>query len=457
MLRAWLYKLIPHAIRVKLLQRQGLRKTLLNTFWLSFDQILFLLMGIAIGALVARYLGPDQYGLLGYAASFVGLFLTLPALGTDTLEVRALVRQEYTQEVVLGTIFFMRVIASALTFLALLVVVWQAEADGLTRTVIVITAGTLLIQPFQVIPQWYEARMESKYPVWIRNATLIFTNGLKVLFILASLSVIAFAWSTTLWRFLSVAGFLWIFARHGPALTRWRIDLRFARSLLRDGWPLVIAGLAKSINLRIDQVILGNLINQYAVGIYGAAVRISELWYFIPTSLAISLFPTLVRSHQSHTPEAYQRRVQMFYDVTALIGYAIAIFVTITADPLIRILFGPAYLESIPILRLHIWSVVFVCLGAARDRVLLAENKSGLLMMATVIGAVTNVALNYWLIPSMSGYGAAWATVIAYGTAYYFAVMFFRNQWPTFRQLTLALLAPFRLPAIYRSLRGLLS
>jgi O-antigen/teichoic acid export membrane protein len=82
-------------------------------------------MGIVVGALVARYLGPDQYGLLGYAASFVGLFLTLPALGTDTLAVRALVRQEYTQEVVLGTIFFMRVIASALTFLALLVVVWK--------------------------------------------------------------------------------------------------------------------------------------------------------------------------------------------------------------------------------------------------------------------------------------------------------------------------------------------
>jgi len=207
------------------------------------------------------------------------------------------------------------------------------------------------------------------------------------------------------------------------------------------------------INTRIDQVLLGNLINQYAVGIYGAAVRISELWNFIPAALAISLFPALVRSRQSQTQEVYLGRVQLFYDVSALIGYAIVVFVMLTADPMIRILFGPAYLDSIAILRLHIWSVVFVCLGAARDRVLMTESQSGPLMMTTVIGAGLNIILNYWLIPIASGYGAAWATIIAYGVAYYLALVLFRQQWLTFRQLTLALLAPFRLPAIYRSLR----
>ena len=223
--------------------------------------------------------------------------------------------------------------------------------------------------------------------------------------------------------------------------------------MLHTTWPLIIAGLAASVYIRIDQVLLGTLANSEAVGIYAAAVRVSELWYFIPGAIAASIFPALVQTREQRSDAVYRQRTQVYYDLLALLGFSIAIFVTLTADPFIRLLFGPDYLASIPILRLHIWSVIFVCLGTGRDRALLAENMSGFLMVTTIIGAVVNIGLNLWLIPLYGGYGAAWATVIAYATAFYLATIFARPQWPLFRQLSLALLLPLRLPAALRGLK----
>ena len=453
MAQSWLEKLLPGALLARLRSRDGLRRIFVNTFWLFLDQILYLVLGLVVGALVARYLGPSQWGLLGYASSFSGLFLALSTLGIDEIVIRALVRNTDRPEVILGTSLVLRAIAALLSYLLLILVTFQIEPDELTRLLILVTGGTLLIQPLNVPSMWFQAQVESKYVVWMRNATLILVNVLKLIFIFAHLSVLAFAWAATIWKILSMAGLLYVFIHRGPPMQTWRFKPGTARTLLRSTWPLIIAGLAASVYIRIDQVLLGTLASSEAVGIYVAAVRVSELWYFIPSAIAASIYPALVQTHERRSAQVYRQRTQVYYDLLALLGFAIAIFVTLTADPFIRLLFGPDFLAAIPILRLHIWSVIFICLGSGRDRALLAENMSGFLMVTTVIGAIVNIGLNLWLIPLYGGYGAAWATVIAYATAFYLATFFARRQRQLFKQLSLALLLPLRLPGALRGLK----
>lgn len=453
MATSWLDKLIPQAFLGRLRSRGGMRRILVNTFWLFVDQVLYLGLGLVVGALVARYLGPSQWGLLGYAASFSGLFLTLSTLGMDEIVVRALVRKNHSPETILGTSLALRTISALLSYLLLAFIIHQIEPDELTRLLVLVSGGVLLLQPINLAGLWFQANIESKYVVWMRNATLIFVNALKLVFIAANLSVLAFAWAATLWKILSAAGLLYIFINRGPAMRTWRYNSALAGELLHTTWPLIIAGLAASVYIRIDQVLLGNMIDSEAVGIYAAAVRVSELWYFIPSAIAASVYPILVQTRDARSPQVYRQRTQAFYDLLALLGFSIALFVTLTAEPFIQVLFGPDYLASIPILRLHIWSVIFVCLGTGRDRTLLAENMSRLLMITTIIGALINIGLNLWLIPLYAGYGAAWATVIAYASAYYLATMFTRRQWPLFKQLSLALLLPLRLPGALRGLK----
>ena len=456
MIRFRLDKLIPEALLTRLRSRDGLRRIFVNTFWLFVDQVLYLVFGLVVGGLVARYLGPSQWGLLGYAASFSGLFLTLSMLGLDEIIIRALVRKNYGPEYILGTSLVLRTVSALLSYLLMVLVIWQIESDELIRILVLVFGGNLLLQPITVTNLWFYAHVDSKYMVWVRNITLILVNVMKIAFILMHLSVLAFAWTATIWKILSAAGMLYVFVNRGPAMRAWRFNPTLARELLEHAWPLAIAGLASAIYIGIDQVLLGAMIGSDAVGIYAASVRVSELWYFIPASIAASIFPALIQTRDQRSEQVYRQRTQAFYDLLALLGFAIAIFVTLTADIFIRLIFGPDYLASIPILRLHIWSVVFICLGAGRNRALLATNRSSFLMVTTVIGAIINVGLNLWLIPMYAGYGAAWATVISYATAFYLANLLARRQWPLFRQLSLALALPLRLPAALRGLKDIL-
>jgi len=201
---------------------------------------------------------------------------------------------------------------------------------------------------------------------------------------------------------------------------------------------------------------LGDMAGEEALGIYSAAVRLSELWYFIPMAVAGSVFPAIIRSRESQSDQVYRQRMQAFYDVMAGIAYAIALPLALIASPLVVTLFGAEYAEAGSVLRVHVWAFLFVSLGVARSQWLVAENMVQVSMFTAILGAVVNVMLNYWLIPQYAGLGAAWATVIAQAIAAYLSCVFSTRLWPVFRQLSLSLLVPLRLFSLRKSLLGFL-
>ena len=73
---------------------QGFMKYFKNTSWLFGEKILRMVVGLFVGIWVARYLGPEQFGLFSYSQSFVGLFIAIATLGLDGIVVRELVKDE---------------------------------------------------------------------------------------------------------------------------------------------------------------------------------------------------------------------------------------------------------------------------------------------------------------------------------------------------------------------------
>ncbi|MBN1964492.1 MAG: flippase [Anaerolineae bacterium] len=450
-------KYLPESIRQTLAHR-GLRLIITNTFWLFVDRLLNLVFSFIIGSWVANYLGPDAWGLLGYAMSFVAAFITFAALGLDNIVVRALVRANTSAETILGTVFLLRLLAAVLTFLIVVMIIWQLESDESIRLLVLIAAGNLITVPFSTIDLWFQAQVRSKHIVWVRNIALLASNAAKIILIFGQASVLAFAVANLLFQLMITVGFLLVLIYHRQSMMRWRVSWRVAQDLLRDAWPLIIAGIATTLYLRIDQVILGDLIDAGAVGTYAAAVRLTELWYFVPVAVATSLYPAIVRSREYLEDSAYRQRIQAFYDLIAGLGILATLLTLLFGPALIRMLFGTAFVDAIPILQVHTWSLVFTHLNVARSRWLFAENLTGVLMVSNVLGASINVALNLWLIPQLGGLGAAWATVISYAFAGYFSTLLYRRLWPIFWQLTLALFIPLRLTravsAIYDILRS---
>ena len=172
--------------------------------------------------------------------------------------------------------------------------------------------------------------------------------------------------------------------------------------------------------MKIDQVMLKSL-GSKQVGIYSAASRISESWYFIPVAIVTSVFPAIIQVRKTDI-DRYKTRLQNLYDLLVLISLPVAVLVSIFANSIISILYGNQYDGAGAMLSIHIWSGIFVFLGSASSQYLLAEGFTMVSFSRTAFGALINVLLNLWLIPLYGGWGASMATLIAYASATFFLV-----------------------------------
>ena len=263
---------------------------------------------------------------------------------------------------------------------------------------------------------WFESQVLSKYIVWIQNSCFLIFAVIKVGLILSHAPLLAFAWATAAEALLVAVLIFLMLGLRGPKLQQLRFSLLRAKSLLTDSWPLLLSGMAIMVYMKIDQIMLGQMLGDDAVGIYSAAVRISEVWYFIPVMIVASVFPAILEAKKRDEAQ-YIQRLQRLYDLMVWLSVAIALPMTFVSTPIVVALFGSAYAESGPVLAIHIWASVFVFLGVASSQWFVAESRQILSLQRTLLGAIVNVIMNFILIPSFGPIGAAISTVVAYAIA----------------------------------------
>jgi len=227
-----------------------------------------------------------------------------------------------------------------------------------------------------------------------------------------------------------------------------------ARQLVVDSWPLIIMAVSIMIYMKIDQVMLTAMAGARENGIYATAVTLSELWYFLPVAVAGTVYPLIVKAHDQDDQRVFQQKLQLFYDAMVVLGYAIAIPVFLLAGPIVRTLYGTAFEASAGVLRVHVVSFIFVCIGVARGQFLVTKNYVRFSMSASLLAAALNVALNLVLIPPLRSLGAAWSTLLSYAAANYVSGLLSRGLWNQTWMLTKALAVPLRPTALWRAAFG---
>ncbi|WP_460589692.1 flippase [Haliea atlantica] len=431
-------------IQRRIAHRPNLVKIADNIGWLFFDKILRMGVGLFVGVWIARYLGPEQFGLLNFALAFTGLFGAIATLGLPGIVVRDIVRDPDNARITLGTAALLQLLGGIGSYLLILgAIAYLRPDDALARSIVAILGSTMLFKTSEIAVYWYESQVKSKYVVWVQNGAFLIFTAIKALLILQQATLIVFVW-VMLAEAASVATLLFlVLGFRGPALTSLRASTTRAKSLLHDSWPLVLSAIAVMVYMKVDQVMLGQMIGDEAVGIYSAAVRISEVWYFLPMAIVASVFPAILEAKKRSHAE-YYARLQKLYDLMVVISVAVAFPMTFLATPLVGLLFGKAYLASGAIVAIHIWAAVFVFLGVASSKWFLAENRQVLSLQRTGLGAVANVALNFWLIPIYGAVGAAIATVISQVIAAWLFDLLQTSTRPMFF-MKLAAMSPLRI------------
>ncbi len=398
---------------IKQLLMQESRKEIANVLWLFGDRALRLSVSVITTIIVARYLGPSQFGLLSFVLAIYSMLVVIPGFGLNSVVVSMIIREPSRLGPILGSTFSIQILAGIATYCLLAAGSRFHYAENPQIVLLISIIGlALMLKCFEIFRYWFESQVKIKYVVWGELTVFLGMSLARIILVARESSLVAFAWLHLVEAFLFASSYVLVWHLKGYTLDSFSISKKRVLRLLNDGWPLFLSGIAAIIYMRIDQLMLRELIGNEAVGVYSAAVRLSEVWYFVPVVVSMSFFPKLLKLKE-HSDKKYMFALEAQMSMLVLFAVMMAIIVFFVAPLIVEVTFGPDFRPAASVLVIHIWTSIFVFIGVASGKWYLAEGLQKLAFYRTAIGAASNVLLNFILIPAYGISGAAIATLIS--------------------------------------------
>lgn len=387
------------------------RKVLANVYWAVVGKIVRILSEIFVGILVARYLGPQQYGTMSYVVSFVSLFSILATFGLDHIEIRELAQGRVAKETLIGTAFRLKLVFAVLTVALIGGIVWVFEADRFTQAMIMVYAISVVVNSVGVIRNYFTSIVLNEYVVKTEIFRTAVGMAIKVALLLLRAPLAWFIVAVTFDSILVATGYLYSYRSKVGKVADWNYDRRVAGHLVRQAFPLLLSGAAVLIYQRIDQVMIRNMIDNASLGYYSIAARFSELIMFFSVVTCQSIVPLLIRARE-RDEEAYCRKRQQFVDVIVWTALLLAALLSLTAPWLVRWTYGRQYLAAVPVLQIMGFRSVGMALATSSGQLIIIQNLHKWAAVPNLIGCLVCIGMNGLLIPRFGIVGSAWAAII---------------------------------------------
>lgn len=411
----------------------SIKNYLNNTLWIMGDKFIGLGLSFVVAVLLARHLGPTDYGTYSYVMSMVSLFSVAGHMGLSGLVTRELVRNPQETGLILGTTLVLKLMGMIIGYIGLIIYAYLYEGSESKEFILVAIAGTtLVISCIGVIDYWFQSFVQAKYVSIANLISLVISALLKLAFIFIGLNL-TYLIATNVVQAIVLGLLLVIFYKMVSKipLKSWSFSKSKALELFSQSWLVFAGSIFAILNLKIDQVMLKWYQGAEQVGIYAVAAQLSEAWYFIPSAIVASFFPKLIQLKKENNDQ-YLLRLQQLFSALFLIAFSVAVVVSLGGDLLIRTFFGAQYSASSSVLSVHIWAAIFIFMRALFSRWILIENALVFSLITQGFGALINILLNYFWINEYGVIGAAYATLLSYASSSFFALIFYKKTRPIF-------------------------
>lgn len=392
------------------IRRLGKNRVLCNAGWIISGRLGNKLLAFVVSVLTARYLGPGNYGLVNYALTLTTFFASLCTLGIPSVIVKEFLDHPEKAGTTLGTALVCQAASSFLSALIILGFVSIADA-GERETIVVVALSTvgLLFQVFDTVRYWFQSRLQSKYYVGASLAAYAAVSLYKIVLMVLGKSVYWFALANSVDYIVLAIVLVWIYRRLGGP--RMGFSRRRAGEILRKSSHFIAAGLMVSVYASTDKFMLKQMLDEASVGYYALASSLSVTWAFVLTAFIDSFYPGIVEAFQRDRT-LYERKNRQLYAVVFYACVVMSLLISAAAGPIVRILYGEAYLPAVTPLRIVVWYTAFSYLGVARNAWMVCEDGQKYLVYIYFGAAVINVALNWIMIPHWGASGAAAASLL---------------------------------------------
>lgn len=385
-------------------------KLVKNTAWIIMCKIIQAVLALVVTMLTARYLGPSNYGLISYASSMVAFAVPIMQLGLRSTLVQEFIENPDSEGEIIGTSLIMTIISSIACIITLGCLTFVLNA-GKTETILVcvIYSFSLFFGAIEMIQYWFQSKLLSKYPSIVMLCSYIFVSVYKIYLLITEKSIYWFALSFSL--DYAIIGFSLILIHKKISGIKFSYSSNVAKRMFMKSKYYIISGLMVTIFANTDKVMLSTMIGDIETGYYAASVACTSITGFVFGAIIDSSRPVILSSRKESI-ERFEQNISRLYSVVFYLAVAQGIAFTLFAKIIISILYGSAYISSIPILKIVVWYIAFSYMGSVRNIWILAENKQRYLWIINLSGALMNIIINACLIPIWGACGAAIASVL---------------------------------------------
>lgn len=401
------------------------KKIISNSAWVIIQHIYSMLTSLIIVALIARHLGPADYGLINYCSSLIAMFTTLSGLGLDNLIVSEIIRNPEKEGGYLGSALVMRLAASFISYPVILALIAVMNPGNHTLFIVAaLQALGMIFQTYEVLVYWFRIKLKMKYISIALVAAITVNTIFRIVLLINKATVEWFALSISVQALVGGIIIAAFFAKKSDV--RLKAGFRDARDLLKISYNCIISSMAIIIYMEVDKILLEKMTGSANVGIYSAAVVLATCWQFIPVTLIDSSRPVILEKRKT-SHEAYIDQFKLLMAGVNLMAFVFALLMSCLGWFFIYFLYGRDYLGAfIPLIILS-WSSFIGISGYTRTVWITGEGFYKYEKSYAVTAMILNILLDIVLIWQFGVIGAAVATLITYVYEVLIVPLFFRE------------------------------
>lgn len=379
-----------------------------NASWIIGEQVFQMIISFLIGIFTARYLGPSNYGVLNYTASFVAFVTSIVTLGMDGVVIKKMIAAPDKEGLYLGSCIVFRLISAVLSSLSIMILVYVLNInDTLKLWLTALQSIQLIFQAAYIFDSWFQRHLQSRFVSIAKMVACIVVSIYKIFLLATAKDITWFAFSNSL-TYIIITIILYLSYKHAGG-QKLQFSYKVGKEILSESYHFIISGLMVAIYGQISRIIVGEYSTEAEVGYFTMAASLSAMWVFIPTAIINSFRPTIMEYKERNQEDLYLRRLKQLYSFLIWLSIFVSVLMLLIGDYIITILYGADFKGAVTPFKILIFSEIFSIIGTARGIWILCEKKNKYVKYYLFIGAIFSFVMNMIFIPI---YGVIAAAII---------------------------------------------
>ncbi len=384
------------------------KKFKINLSWLIFDKVFRASLNILLSIILARSLGPENYGVLNYLLAFIFLFSSISSLGINQVLTNLIIKskKKNNHEIIMSA-YYLRFTFSLLNYFVFIILITYLNQENFYFNYSLIIGIGIILKSSEIFFSYFEAKSISKYIV-VSQSLGIVASTIFVLFSIINKLDLIYIYYALVIDFIVVFTFVNLFYYIHAKKFFVNFHFSYIKKLILQSLPVLISTISIILYMRIDQIMINNILGEYDLGIYSVSVRFIEIFHFIPKIIMISILPILLLSKK------YVNNLVNLNSYIFKLSIIVVLIIFFSSEFLIPFIFSDVYQSSIVTTQILSFSIIFVFYGVINEHWYISKNLQKFYAINVFAGAIINIILNYYFITKFGINGAAYSTILTY-------------------------------------------